>query len=642
MALNKTSFFKNRSFLQLFIISSLALLVIISSIHLINSSEPINNTKYRKKILSSIKKDNDFASFTKDLFKYEVTSNSVITAYTLNNPKNYDIPDLTPILSDFSAKVYRTDSEKETSKKTVSELSKKLSTYSYNNLSVEDKITYELLEKHFKLNEEFCNYSYYETLLGKTNGAASSLPVTLSEYPIKNRTDIETYLNLLQQIPDYFDNVIEYEKDRKSKGISTPIFILIDTEKELSKFIKTLDNDKNCFSSTFIERIYSIPDLTTKERIKYISLHKYYVNQYIIPAYTNIYTYIKNNINETLPSNTATKSEKTTLSQSQSKNLSDLPEKNTAYGLSAFPEGKEYYVLLSKDVSGSYRPISELIEMTENSLNRALSDVLYIATTHPEAYIYYCDHPVETGFHSPEGILEALSLMIREDYPLLDITPSYKIKTVPDVMAEMVSPAYYMIPQIDDYNNNIIYINPQYTNEDNGNLFTTLAHEGFPGHLYQTVYYNSTSPNPLRQILDYPGYVEGWATYVELNSFSFIDYPKYSESLPTLYRSDTIINLALSSRIDMGVNYENWTLADTCKYFEDLGFNSYYASDIYTYVVEAPGNYLSYFIGYLEIENLKQEYKNLKMENYNEQDFHKALLDIGPADFETIEKYLLR
>ena len=129
---------------------------------------------------------------------------------------------------------------------------------------------------------------------------------------------------------------------------------------------------------------------------------------------------------------------------------------------------------------------------------------------------------------------------------------------------------------------------------------------------------------------------------MELNSFSLINYTKYKESLPILYRLDAIINLALSSRIDIGVNYEGWTLEDTCKYFEELGFNSYYASDIYSYVVESPGNYLSYFIGYLEIEELKKEYKNLKMENYTDKDFHKALLDIGPADFETIRKYMFQ
>ncbi|MBR1598913.1 MAG: DUF885 domain-containing protein [Lachnospiraceae bacterium] len=637
--------------LNIFVIPALAAVIILSCILLL-PTEDTDRNHYRSRLLNELQNDNDFSDFQTSLFKYEITSNSVTTAYTLHSPEKYKIPRLAPILTDFSNNSYYKDFQKGISKKNISEISDKLSSFDTDKLSTNDNITYDLLNKHLKLSAAFCDYPYYETLLGKTTGAASSLPVTLSEYPLNSQADIEEYLSLLKQIPSYFDSVMEYENERIKRGMPTPGFILEETKNELSEFLKSLDNDNNCFVSTFNDRTKNIKTLAQKDRSKYISTNKYYVNQYIIPAYEKLSRYITAKANLTKDNN---HEKNTSKHRSNNSNIADRHgnSENTdnhsiqindkiPYGLSAYPGGDKYYELLVKDVTGSYRPVPELIEMTEASLDKALSDVLYIATTDTDAYMYYCDHPVETGFHSTEGILEALSLLIRDDYPLLETTPKYNIKTVPKSIAEMVSPAYYMIPAIDDYDNNTIYINPLYTSEENGNLFTTLAHEGFPGHLYQTVYFNNTDPNPVRQILDYPGYVEGWATYVELNSFSYIDYPEYSESLPTLYRADTIINLALSSRIDMGVNYENWTLDDTRKFFEDLGFNSYYAYDIYSYVVEAPGNYLSYFIGYLEIDNLRQEYKNLKMENYTDKEFHKVLLDIGPGDFETIRKYILR
>ena len=46
-------------------------------------------------------------------------------------------------------------------------------------------------------------------------------------------------------------------------------------------------------------------------------------------------------------------------------------------------------------------------------------------------------------------------------------------------------------------------------------LFTTLAHEGFPGHLYQTVSFAENNPSNIRYLVTSSGYVEGWATYVE-------------------------------------------------------------------------------------------------------------------------------
>ncbi|MCR5702837.1 MAG: DUF885 domain-containing protein [Lachnospiraceae bacterium] len=601
-------------------------------------TNPISRNAYRAKTLKAVYSAETFSDFANNLFCYEVSTNSATTAYTLKAPETYQIPENEPLLTDFSVKDYKKDSIKKKSKKTTKHLENKLNSFSKDNLSEKELITYDLLKKHLSLSEKFSDYSYYETLLGSTTGVASTLPVTLCEYPINDTDDIDTYLELLTQVPEYFNEAIKYENERIKKDMATPDFILIDTEKELSKIIKSLKSDDNFLVVTFENRLNEIKGLNKTDRKKYISKNRYYVNQCILPAYKSIHACV-----EKLILSKSTKSPIAPVnSRSLCKNAGKLPDADTSYGLASFEKGKDYYTLLVYDKTGSSSSVTDMISTCENAINDSLSGVLKIATTDADAYMYYCDHPAITNYHTPEGILEALNLFIRDEYPPLDKAITYDIKTVPKSLESFTSPAFYMIPQIDNYSDNTIYINPLYTNEENGNLFTTLAHEGFPGHLYQTVYYNNTSPAPIRQILDYPGYVEGWATYVELNAFSYINYPKYSESLQQLYRYDTIINLALSSRIDIGVNYEGWTLNDTCNYFNELGFNSYYAPDIYSYVIEAPANYLSYFIGYNEINNLKDQYKNCKMENYTDMDFHKALLDIGPADFETIRKYILK
>lgn len=372
--------------------------------------------------------------------------------------------------------------------------------------------------------------------------------------------------------------------------------------------------------------------LSASQKKKYILQNQDIIRTSILPAYETLYAYCDRQTASIDFKQTDTDTPATPDS---------LIDPDTDYGLCSLPSGKDYYSYLVRQATGSSRSITDLITMTDHALQNTLGNVLNIALTDQTAYLYYCEHPLETYYNSPEAILEALSLMIRKDYPVLKTQPHYVIKQVPKSLAASLSPAFYMIPAMDDYSNNTIYINSLYTNDENGNLFTTLAHEGFPGHLYQTVYFNSTRPSPIRQILDYPGYVEGWASYVEMNIFPYLDYPLEGNSLCKLYQSDTIINLALCSRIDLGVNYEGWTLNDTRHFFEENGFRDYYAENVYSYVVESPSNYLSYFIGYLEIEDLKSAYRNLKMENYSDQDFHKHFLDIGPADFDTIRKSLL-
>jgi uncharacterized protein (DUF885 family) len=546
------------------------------------------------------------------------------------------------------------------------------------------------LEKYFDLSKQLCGYPYYEELLGATTGVQANLPVTLGEYPLRSEEDVQTYLALLRQIPTYFDNVISYEKHRQEIGYTTADFMLNDTLDGLSTLTDSLKENDNCFTETFESRIAAIEDLDEEQANQYCQQNREEIEKYILPSYEKLQGFVENllanctdnsssststelsadNSNNSSPSsstelsadnsnnsslsnstelstnnsntNSTTASDNSTsLSQSSSRNSAYIPEPNTAYGLSTLPEGRDYYALLVKSNTGSERSVEELISMTELTLKSALGNVLNIAVTDSQAYLYYCDNTLPSYYEQPESILEALSLLSREQYPVLASAPTYTIKSVPDSLAAHLSPAFYMIPAMDDFDHNTIYINQLYTSAENGNLFTTLAHEGFPGHLYQTVYFNSTNPAPIRQVLNYPGYVEGWATYVEMNAFHYVDYPLDSDSLCTLYQSDTIISLALSSRVDLGVNYENWTLNDVNQFFEDSGFQSYYAADLYAYVVEAPAVYLRYFIGYLEIEDLKQQYKNQEMENFSEKEFHRLLLEIGPADFGTIEECLM-
>ena len=116
-----------------------------------------------------------------------------------------------------------------------------------------------------------------------------------------------------------------------------------------------------------------------------------------------------------------------------------------------------------------------------------------------------------------------------------------EVKYVPEAMEEHLSPAFYMIPAIDNSQQNVIYINRARMGNDM-TLFTTLAHEGYPGHLYQTIYYESTHPDPIRSLLDFGGYVEGWATYAEMGSYYLMGL---SKEQATLLQKNASIILAL-------------------------------------------------------------------------------------------------
>lgn len=593
-------------------------LVIILSATIIGThfTYPVINESYQTSLLSKMEHAKNFEEFCNSLFCYEITSDTVTTAYTIENPAAYDIPSLIPDLTSFSYKSYQ--NRFRSSDYTNNLITRTLNSFDSSSLSDKEQLTYNLLKNTLSLNSKLNNYPYYSELLGSSTGVQASLPITLGEYPLHSKNDIQTYFQLIKQVPDYFNDVMEYEKERESLHLLSKECIYPGTFQSLSTILEGLKGEDNAFIDTFNERIQQIPELTQKQQNDYRNKNKHYVETYIIPAYESLYDYLA-----------AKSSSKMTL------------DENTSYGLSNFPQGKNYYTLLVKQSTGSSKTPDELITLTENTLKETIGNVINTAMENPDLYTYYCNNEAKSYYENPQSILEALSLLMRTDYPALSTTPDYEIKNVSDSLATSSSPAFYMIPPIDNTRGETIYINPLFTNNENGNLFTTLAHEGFPGHLYQTVYFNNTNPNPIRQILNYPGFVEGWATYVELNSYQYMDYPNSMESLCKLYQGDTIISLAISSRIDLGVNYENWTLSDVKKFFEDNGFNSYYANNLYTYVVESPANYLSYFIGCLEIQELKNEYQLMYKDTYSEKEFHKKLLETGPCDFDTLKKYIL-
>ena len=211
---------------------------------------------------------------------------------------------------------------------------------------------------------------------------------------------------------------------------------------------------------------------------------------------------------------------------------------------------------------------------------------------------------------------------------------SCKIKYVHKTMEEYTSPAFYMVPAIDSYKENVIYINKAQTAE----LYPTLAHEGYPGHLYQNVYYAARNDDPVRYLLDYPGYSEGYATYVESFSYSMMDAEGYGDIYQQMNMEMYEYNLALCSRVDFGVHYEGWKKKDVRAYLRSFGMDDSQADELFQMIIENPANYLSYYIGYQEFHELLTDYKKMAGNKYSLKAYHTEILDAGPCSFDILRR----
>lgn len=544
--------------------------------------------------------DRQFRTFTRSLFQTEVSANTISLHYTLRSPSDYGIADIPATYGSLS-------SDPVAAKASVRNVLSSLQEFDPDTLSSENALTFKILDTYLKNASTGTDYLLYQEPLGPVSGIHTQLPVLLSEYSFYDTQDVETYLALLKETPSYFDSVIRFEQKKATSGLFMPDYQADSVLDTCQSFIDM--GKENYLVSTFNERIASLDLLPENKKDSFQKENMKLVTEEIYPAYQNLITAIKS---------------------LKGKGMNEQ-------GLSHFPYEKKYYEYLVRQTTGCNESISRLRLMTRAQILEDLSamqKVLFPA----DAALTQASVLEQT---SPDSMLDDLRSKITDTFPEIPDV-DFQVKYVPESMQDYLSPAFYMIPAIDNLTENVIYINNGQT-ASGLNLYTTLAHEGYPGHLYQTVYFSASEPDPIRSILDFGGYVEGWATYAEMMSYYLAPLPKTEASL--LQKNNSVI-LGLYALADMGIHYDGWSVTDTVRFFSDYGINDPNAvQSVYKLIIGSPANYLKYYIGYLKFYELKKEMADALGNQFSQKEFHRAVLDVGPAPFEIVydevEKNLL-
>lgn len=544
--------------------------------------------------------DRQFRTFTRSLFQTEVSANTISLHYTLRSPSDYGIADIPATYGNLS-------SDPIAAKASVRNVLSSLQEFDPGTLSSENALTFKILDTYLKNASTGTDYLLYQEPLGSVSGIHTQLPVLLSEYSFYDTQDVETYLALLKETPSYFDSVIRFEQKKAASGLFMPDYQADSVLDTCQSFIDM--GKENYLVSTFNERIASLDLLPENKKDSFQKENMKLVTEEIYPAYQNLITAIKS---------------------LKGKGMNEQ-------GLSHFPYGKKYYEYLVRQTTGCNESISRLRLMTRAQILEDLSAMQKILFP-ADAALTQASVLEQT---SPDSMLDDLRSKITDTFPKIPDV-DFQVKYVPESMQDYLSPAFYMIPAIDNLTENVIYINNGQTTSGL-NLYTTLAHEGYPGHLYQTVYFSASEPDPIRSILDFGGYVEGWATYAEMMSYYLAPLPKTEASL--LQKNSSVI-LGLYALADMGIHYDGWSVTDTVRFFSDYGINDPNAvQSVYKLIIGSPANYLKYYIGYLKFYEFKKEMADALGNQFSQKEFHRAVLDVGPAPFEIVydevEKNLL-
>ena len=563
-----------------------------------------------------------FHDFTDDLFCSELSENTLSMHYTVANPEDFGIKNVEAKLP-----VYETGNN-EKQQQLLEEYLSFLQHTDAKRLNKNDKYTYELLLSYFENEYSAKDYFYYDEPLGASSGMQTQLPILLAEYTFRSKQDVEDYLKLLEQTDKYFEGLLTYEQEKSAAGLFMSDASLKKVIAQCDSIMDSslLESNSHFLQTTFSERLSNLKEqgVLTDEEIKtYEAENHRLLTTVMSPAYTALGDGL------ILLSGTG---------------------KNTG-GLAGFANGKEYYTYLIKRDVGSYRDMNDIKTIVCEDFDKNLQTLVTVTTENPELLSHASDGRFDEilPFDNAESMLDYLQKRMVKDFPSLSKSVTYSIKNISDSLAEYSSPAFYLTPPLDDIDDNVIYLNPT-NNYGRLELFTTLAHEGYPGHLFQCVYYNSNSAakkNPVRSLLGYTGYAEGYALYVELISYDYAselalsageeDAAQYYQILKT----DRQVQLGLYSLLDIAIHYDGADYAKVKDFLSSMGIKDESSCQaVYEYIVEEPANYLKYYLGYLEILSLKEKAAKEWGTDYTDYEFHKFFLNAGPSDFRSLESLL--
>lgn len=541
------------------------------------------------------KSTGSFSEFCTTLFREEMKSNTMNLHFTLKDPKAAGIDSYEITLGSLSG-----DSPHNQARQ-LKKLSEELKKYSHRSLKGKDRLTCRLLSDYISRQQNLAAYPYYDEPLTPSGGVTSQLPVLLAEYTFRNTRDIKDYLGLLSQMDTYFSGILDYEQKKADAGLFMSDEACVKVIEGCEVF--TEHPDDNFLIDTFSNRLNAMDGLTDTQKNAYLKQHSKVLSDHVIPAYSQMI-----------------------------KGLTMLLGRgHNNWGLCNFPEGKAYYEAVVSADTGCDDSVEDLFSQIAKARREDLTFCQNLLEKNPK--LASQSPKPDAALKEENAMLSRLQKEILTDFPAPPQT-EVEICHVDPALSEYLAPAFYITAPIDDISHNRIYINDA-KNDTDIYYFTTLAHEGYPGHLYQTICTSSYGAPEVRSLLNYPGYTEGWATYTEMQAFY---YAGLDPDLASLLQHNQAATLSLYATADIGIHYFGWEKEKNAAFWSEYGVDdTATVKRITDLILEEPGNYLKYYVGYLKFRQMREQLA-LENKSFSVSAFHEAILRTGPSPFSVLEE----
>ncbi|MBQ6550388.1 MAG: DUF885 domain-containing protein [Lachnospiraceae bacterium] len=543
-----------------------------------------------------------FHAFTDSLMPTFFEGDTFDAHYYFMHPEDFGINIDEPGLPQFS---YDEDDEYNSSyEEFLTESLAKMEEFSFDELSLQAQITYDVLKDYLETELLGCAYDYYYEPLGGTSGYQSQLPVMFAEYKFFSVDDAEDYLAYLEQMPAHFEDLLLYEQQKADHGLFMEDDLAQEVIDQIDSFLETEADEDNFLYVSFREKVEAL-DLTDEEKDELIAR-----NKELAPNFYEAYRILKAGLEGLMGSN-------------QYKG-----------GLCYYPDGEGYYEYLIKSNVGTEMSPAELWDYLEEKETESFNELMMIYRKHPDVVDSF--YSMEFPSSDPEEIMLMLIESANEKFPELSEV-QYEIKYVDESLREYLNPAFYIIPPFGEGATNEIYINPEEDGSIPDDIWQTLSHEGYPGHLYQYNFWSSVNEYAIRRLTDPTGYAEGWAQHVEHQSYYFEGADK---NVADFAHANDLATMALYGLMDLGIHYQGWSKEELGDFLEEQfgAQDEETITDLYNYLVGNPAEYMQYAAGEFEMMDIIDDYT--EEGGVDMKEFYREYLEIGPGPFYIVRKYL--
>ena len=502
------------------------------------------------------------------------------------------------------------------------------SNINYNKLDETTKISYRLIEKKFERQIESNDYIFNSYPITHRGGKHSSIPSFLINYHnIDDEDDVKDYLKRLRNIEPLMDDLIRELKFRDDLDIVAPQFVYPHAIKVSQNIISGYPFEdvkkRNVLFDDFSKKLDKL-DLSGPVKTRYLSEAEAILVTIVKSSYQKIIDF---------------------LSTQETKATDN-------FGVWKYKDGAEYYQFQLdgyttlgltpeqihatglQEVERIHQEIYGIMEATQ--FEGTLQDFFEFMRTDPQ--FYYPDNQKgrDAYLNQVNVIMDTLTANIDQLFNGLPSIP-FVVKAVEPYREESAGIAFYQRGKADGSRPGIYYAN-LYTMQDmpTYKLENLAYHEAIPGHHLQISIALETKGMPsFRKYGGYSVYSEGWALYSEtlpkevgLYKDPYSDFGRLSGEL---WRACRLV-------VDTGIHHYRWTREEGIEYYRSNTANpeGECVKMVERHIVW-PGQAVSYKIGMLKIQELRQYAHTELGEKFSLQDFHDIVLKNGAMTMDILQ-----